>query len=272
MVNWDLPWSPTRLEQRIGRVDRIGQPLPVRAFNLVCEHSVEARVLEVLDEKLAVILDELGADKRGDILESASQRADDLWTAAIIDPDALRRQADVFAEETRRDADEAGQLGELVDEPSAADRIVSPERLAAIVDAAATARAALGRPAIDPLDALADLPEIAPGEPCPVVRLPVSASGWLSVWEVTPDGSRHSAVAVFQTDQGLVRPDIAITAWDRCCSAPHVNDHQTPTADEWSRIIRDGVDHAYQAVTRIADATDFSLPGARLCLLVRVAT
>ena len=37
VVNWDLPWSPTRLEQRIGRVDRIGQKRVVRAFNLVCE-------------------------------------------------------------------------------------------------------------------------------------------------------------------------------------------------------------------------------------------
>lgn len=44
VVNWDLPWSPSRLEQRIGRVDRIGQTHAVRAFNLVCEHSIEARV------------------------------------------------------------------------------------------------------------------------------------------------------------------------------------------------------------------------------------
>jgi superfamily II DNA or RNA helicase len=271
VVNWDLPWSPSRLEQRIGRVDRIGQTLPVRAFNVVCEHSVEARVLEVLDQKLAVILDELGADKRGDILESASHRADDLWTAAIIDPDDLRRQADEFAAETRKEADEAGQLAELIDEPRAAERIVSPERLATVVAAASSARAALGRPVIDPLDALTDLPEIAPDEPCPVVRVPDSVAGWLSVWEVTPDGSRQSAVAIFQTDQGLVRPDIAITAWERCCAAPHVIDHQTPSADEWSRIIRDGVDHAYQTVARIAGEDGFNLPGARLCLLVRIA-
>ena len=53
VVNWDLPWSPSRLEQRIGRVDRIGQTHTVRAFNLVCEHSVEARVVEVLDKSSA---------------------------------------------------------------------------------------------------------------------------------------------------------------------------------------------------------------------------
>ena len=85
-----------------------------------------------------------------------------------------------------------------------------------------------------------------------MVRIPDSATGWLSVWEVTPDGSRRSAVAVFQPDRGLVRPDVAITAWDRCCSAPDLIDHQTPDAAEWDRIVEDGVDHAYQAAARIA--------------------
>ena len=72
VVNWDLPWTPTKIEQRIGRVDRIGQPLPVRAYNLVRENSIDLRVLEVLERKLATILVELGSDKRGDVLESLS--------------------------------------------------------------------------------------------------------------------------------------------------------------------------------------------------------
>ena len=42
-----------KIEQRIGRVDRIGQKLPVKAFNLIFEDSVELRVQEVLEEKLA---------------------------------------------------------------------------------------------------------------------------------------------------------------------------------------------------------------------------
>lgn len=272
VVNWDLPWSPSRLEQRIGRVDRIGQTHTVRAFNLVCEHSVEARVVEVLDQKLGVILDELGADKRGDILESASHRVDDLWTAAIVNPDGLHHQAEEFASETRKDADEAGRLAELIEQTRPAVHAVSAERLAALVAAAATASAGLGHPVMDPLDALAHLPEVAPAEPCPVVRIPDSATGWLAVWEVTPDGSRRSAVAVFQPDRGLVRPDVAVAAWDRCCFTPDVVDHQAPNADEWERIVQDGVDHAYQAAARISGEADFTLPGARLRLVVRIAT
>ena len=52
--------NPMRLEQRIGRVDRIGQTHPVRAFNFVLEGTVEHRVREVLEEKLARILAEFG--------------------------------------------------------------------------------------------------------------------------------------------------------------------------------------------------------------------
>ncbi len=69
--NFDIPWNPMRLEQRIGRVDRIGQSHVVRALNLVLEDTVEFRVREVLEEKLAVILREFGVDKTGDVLDSA---------------------------------------------------------------------------------------------------------------------------------------------------------------------------------------------------------
>jgi SNF2 family DNA or RNA helicase len=68
VINYDIPWNPMRLEQRIGRVDRIGQSHVVRAVNLVLEGSVEHRVLDVLEQKLAVIYEELGIDKTGDVL------------------------------------------------------------------------------------------------------------------------------------------------------------------------------------------------------------
>jgi SNF2 family DNA or RNA helicase len=270
VVDWDLPWSPSKLEQRAGRADRIGQTHTVKVFNLVCEHSVEARVLEVLERKLAVILAELGADKRGDVLESASVRADDLWASAIVDPESFDREAERFAQGTRADAEDAGHLAELIESTGHATRPVSPERLAALVRTAAEACATLGRPVADPLDALQHLPEVAPGEPCPTVRIDGTEPGWLSVWEVTPDGTNRGAVAVFQLDRGPVRPDVAIMAWERCCQGPTIGDHRTPNEQEWMRVVNDGVDHAYQAVARLAPGGQFTLPDARLRLLVRV--
>lgn len=71
VVNYDLPWNPMRIEQRIGRVDRIGQSKIVRAVNFVYENSVEGRVREVLETKLAIILKEMGIDKANDILDTS---------------------------------------------------------------------------------------------------------------------------------------------------------------------------------------------------------
>ena len=75
VVNFDIPWNPMRIEQRIGRVDRIGQTHPVRAFNLVLRGSVEDRVHEVLEVKLAQILADFGVDKLSDVLDSSGFEA-----------------------------------------------------------------------------------------------------------------------------------------------------------------------------------------------------
>jgi len=95
VVNFDLPWNPMRIEQRIGRVDRIGQTKPVRAVNLALEGSVENRVREVLEQKLAVILEEFGVDKTGDVLDSAesAQMFEEIYVGAILDPEHLAERA-----------------------------------------------------------------------------------------------------------------------------------------------------------------------------------
>src|SRR5439155_3769133 len=54
MVNYDLPWNPMRVEQRIGRLDRIGQTRPVHVYNLYCEDTVEERVLDVLANRIGL--------------------------------------------------------------------------------------------------------------------------------------------------------------------------------------------------------------------------
>lgn len=96
IINYDIPWNPMRLEQRIGRVDRIGQHKKVRAINFVFEDSVEFRVREVLEQKLSVIFDEFGIDKTGDVLDSAQagELFEDVFASAILNPDGIETSVD----------------------------------------------------------------------------------------------------------------------------------------------------------------------------------
>jgi hypothetical protein len=52
MVNFDLPWNPMHLEQRLGRIHRIGQDHDVLLTNLVSRGTIEERILRVLETKI----------------------------------------------------------------------------------------------------------------------------------------------------------------------------------------------------------------------------
>lgn len=69
MFNYDVPWNPARLEQRMGRIHRYGQPHdPVYLFNLVATTTREGKVLKTLLDKLEKIRGELGSSKVYDVI------------------------------------------------------------------------------------------------------------------------------------------------------------------------------------------------------------
>jgi superfamily II DNA or RNA helicase len=68
MVNYDIPWNPNRLEQRMGRIHRYGQQKEVHIYNLVAADTREGKVLEALFRKLERIQDALGSDRVFDVI------------------------------------------------------------------------------------------------------------------------------------------------------------------------------------------------------------
>jgi superfamily II DNA or RNA helicase/transcriptional regulator with XRE-family HTH domain len=69
MINYDIPWNPARLEQRMGRIHRYGQEHdPVIIINLVAGKTREGRVLKTLLDKLEKIRDQLRSDKVYDVI------------------------------------------------------------------------------------------------------------------------------------------------------------------------------------------------------------
>jgi len=107
MINYDLPWNPTRLEQRLGRIHRIGQERDVHAFNFVATQSdegqpiVEGRILERLLEKLdqmrAVLADRV-FDVIGEVLSLNDVNLPDMLREAAFDP----RRLDDYLDQIQR--------------------------------------------------------------------------------------------------------------------------------------------------------------------------
>ena len=119
VINYDLPWNPMKIEQRIGRVDRIGQTHDVLAFNFVLQGTVESRVHEVLLEKLQTILSEMGIDKLGDILDSSGLDFDyqSLFINTLTHPEGSEEYLTQFVNQIRLEAQDTHEQAELMDSP-----------------------------------------------------------------------------------------------------------------------------------------------------------
>ncbi|MCS6835320.1 MAG: helicase-related protein [Anaerolineae bacterium] len=103
MINYDLPWNPTRLEQRMGRIHRIGQKLDVYIFNFVASNTVEGRVLQTLLHKLNEIRAALGDrvfDVIGMMLRLNDVDLEDILRQAAHNPRSL--DDDFYLQQIRR--------------------------------------------------------------------------------------------------------------------------------------------------------------------------
>jgi superfamily II DNA or RNA helicase len=92
VINLDLPWTPIRLEQRIGRIDRLGQPRTVHAVHFVGRDSSEADVIERLmarDERARASLEAIVHVTARDVANMVMHRQTTL-PGACVEPDVTR--------------------------------------------------------------------------------------------------------------------------------------------------------------------------------------
>ncbi len=108
LFNFDLPWNPMDVEQRIGRIHRYGQNHTAQVYNLVLSDTIEGRIFLMLDEKLTEIAKTVGKvddqgkvaeDLRSQILGQLSERLnyDRLYQEALSDPELKRTQVELEA-------------------------------------------------------------------------------------------------------------------------------------------------------------------------------
>ena len=82
LINWDIPWNPNRLEQRMGRIHRYGQKENVLVFNMVASNTREGQVLERLLKKLDIIRTSIGDDRVYDVIQDVLE---DVRLSEIMD-------------------------------------------------------------------------------------------------------------------------------------------------------------------------------------------
>lgn len=91
LINYDIPWNPARLEQRMGRVHRYKQAHDVLLVNVVAKDTREGRVLSVLLDKLEAIRRELGSDK---VFDSITDRFKGISLQKLIENAVLTGDVD----------------------------------------------------------------------------------------------------------------------------------------------------------------------------------
>jgi hypothetical protein len=154
-INLELPWNPAVLEQRIGRIFRLGQTQPVDIYNLVAASGIEDRIAGLVGDKRALFVglfdgtsDEVPFDSAGSFMTRVRE---------IVRPELPASEADRAATEAAEGAAEAAAEASI----DRVEEILDPEEAAAPPrDPMATAEPAAPRITVEPRDLAAVMSEI----------------------------------------------------------------------------------------------------------------
>jgi SNF2 family DNA or RNA helicase len=120
MVNYDLPWNPMRIEQRIGRIHRLGQQTEVFIFNLAARDTVEEVVLDLLERKIRMF--ELVIGELDLILGTIEERRSfesllrDAWLSSLDDAELAQKLAELegLIDQARQDYEQIRSTSDML--------------------------------------------------------------------------------------------------------------------------------------------------------------
>lgn len=279
VINYDLPWNPMKIEQRIGRVDRIGQQRDVIAYNFILTDTIEARVREVLEDKLSAILKELGIDKYSDVLdgEQAEINFTDAYMRTIRDPKNSNYAASAVEEDFKRQVDNTVRIKELISDDKNLSELVGADR---DFDLDASLRAMLvfyecsmGNPIpsiehysiSDPkiIRHLSSEIEFASDDHTPVLSIKdfPNEPGYFMLWElsVSSDEQSRRLVPIFINDGFVLRPLAGKKIWDAILdekSVLTVTGKECLSPEQYEYLTDASRDYAYDTFIALKEETE----------------
>ena len=237
VINFDLPWNPMKIEQRIGRADRIGQTEDVLVYNFILKDTIENRVRTVLEDKLEVILQELGIDKMQDVLDEGSADIDftNVYISTIANPQSSDYQINNFGKDIQKQVDRFNAIQGLIHEDKELQGDRDAERqqhsfhmmLKNMIyeydlwkEYAVDERFDLDISVSDPnIQRILNLKQIwHPNNGIQDIHFVdmKSESGIFSLWEISlgEDATDKRIIALFVNDAGIYRPVASKKIWD----------------------------------------------------------
>lgn len=160
VINMDIPWNPAILEQRIGRVHRLGQKRTVRVINFVSSSSIEARILELLKFKKSLFTGALDAEGEDVVMVGESQVSRFVKTVETI-TETLEKSDPAVEKQEKREVEKDERTAELKEisensgkksVPTVKDKLEESEQLSNLLKAGAQLLTNLSMAISEPAD------------------------------------------------------------------------------------------------------------------------